>query len=540
MSHQSPSRWYDHQHRSLSTTYLVRRTSRVLLLILVLLGGLVTQPAAAQAAESHVLPQLLAEATAHPQQSFRVIVTRLNGNRAADQALASAGGTKIKDLFVNAFVANLRGAAIIALDRNPTVKFISYDPRMLRTGSVDSSQLATLYPGVINASGLWSSATGSGWTGAGVGVAVLDTGINGSLPDFNGADGNTRIAVSVKLNSNTNSLNDNNGHGTHVAGIIAGNSWHHSDPALQGKYIGVAPEATLINAQVSDDQGMSYLSDVVNAIEWVIAHRQVYNIRVMNLSLISSVAESYTTSVLDAAVEKAWFNGIFVVVAAGNSGPNTLYYPPANDPFIVTVGAADPMATATRDDDGIAPWSSYGITQDGVAKPDVVAPGRSMVAPLASPTSTLAIQFPDRIVDGNYIRLSGTSMATPVVAGVAALAFQAHPEWTNDQTKWLLLNTSTQLRLITTTTTTLVPGQGAGEVDAAAVVTYSGTLGRANQGLTISAQLIGPDGATTYTSQSTGNWSTANWSTANWSTANWSTANWSTMSCTVVSQQEVQ
>ena len=116
-------------------------------------------------------------------------------------------------------------------------------------------------------------------------------------------------------------MTDGHGHGTVVAGIIAGNSWNRTESALKGKYIGIAPEANLINVKVSDDDGMSYVSDVVTAIDWVIANRTTYNIRVMNLSLLSSVAESYKTSTLDAAVERAWFNGILVVVAAGNGGP---------------------------------------------------------------------------------------------------------------------------------------------------------------------------------------------------------------------------
>ena len=205
----------------------------------------------------------------------------------------------------------------------------------------------------------------------------------------------------------------------------------------------------------------------------------------MNLSLVSSVAESYKTSILDAAVEKAWFSGILVTVAAGNFGPDSVKYPPANDPFVITVGASDPLGTTLRSDDGMAPWSSYGITQDGISKPEVVAPGRFMVSVLSSSTCTLAMQFPTWVTDTDYLRMSGTSMASPVVAGSAALAFQAHPEWSNDQVKWLLLNTSTILG-----DATPLPGQGAGEIDAAALAHYSSTPGLANQGLTVSDQLV--------------------------------------------------
>ncbi|MDW8215732.1 MAG: S8 family serine peptidase, partial [Roseiflexaceae bacterium] len=323
----------------------------------------------------------------------------------------------------------------------------------------------------------------------------------------------------VLLNSNLSNTFDRYGHGTHIAGIIGGNACTRSisDP-LFCRYIGIAPEVNLISVKVANDEGVSYVSDVVAGIEWVIENRQSLNIRVMNLSMVSSVAESYRTSVLAAAVERAWFNGILVVVSAGNGGPNTMRFPPANDPFVVTVGASDTMGTFSRTDDRLAPWSSYGVTQDGHIKPDVVAPGRAMVGPLSFSSAVLARS--DRIVDNQYLRLSGSSMAAPVVAGVAALAFQARPEWTNDQVKWLLMHTAFRLGGASP-----LPGQGAGLVDAAAVVQYSGTPGFANQGLIRSNLLTTADGSNVYSSA---NWSTANWSTANWSTANWSTMNWST------------
>ncbi len=275
--------------------------------------------------------------------------------------------------------------------------------------------------------------------------------------------------------------------------------------------MGIAPEATLIDVTVAGDDGISYVSDVITGIEWVIKERVTYNIRVMNLSFVSSVPESYRTSVLAAAVERAWFSGILVVVSAGNSGPNSMLYPPANDPFVVTVGASDTVGTSTPYDDRLAPWSSYGITQDGHVRPDVVAPGRSIVAPLSYYDAGLVEGRPDRVVDNGYLRLSGSSMAAPIVSGIAALAFQAHPEWTNDQVKWLLMHTAIQLG----DSGNPLPGQGAGAVDAKALLQFQNTPGFANQGLMHSDLLVVADGSTTYSS--------ANWSTANWSTANWST-----------------
>ena len=495
-----------------------RRMPIILLLVLTLLVGITPYAATANVGESRVLPDLQRDAAARPDRPFRVIVTRVQRGRGADHQAAALGGRKIKDLKHDAFVAHLPGRAIAALGRHRHVKFIAPDARMLHTDAVDTSRLATLYPASTATIPLWNT-----WDGAGVGVAVVDTGVQDALPDWNNAAGASRVVAEARFSAGSDNLNDGYGHGTHVAGIIAGNSWWQQDPALQGKYIGVAPGANLIDVKVADDQGVSYISDVVDAIDWVVANRATHNIRVLNLSLVSSVAESYKTSTLSAAVERAWFNGILVVVAAGNAGAGSVGYPPANDPFVLTVGAADPLETAERADDGMAPWSSYGTTQDGVVKPDVVAPGRYMVAPLAGSDAVLARQVPERVVDGRYFRLSGTSMAAPVVAGIAALAFQAHPEWSNDQLKWLLQETALKLGGAAP-----LAGQGAGEVDAAAVVGYAGLPGLANQGLAINEQLVGPDGQTLYLNPLTSTWSATRWSTSTWSTSTWSTSTWST------------
>lgn len=530
-------------HINALTSSWGRKWCSLLVLFAIMVVGLV-HPAAAATTDSRVLPQLQEMAAKEPTKAFRLVVTRVNRSTKADSKVQSLGGAKVKELKAESFVATLAGSKIAELGKDPAVKFVAPDAEMIKLASVDNSKLATMYSNVINAAGLWNPSSGSAITGAGIGVAVLDTGVQNTLGDWKNASGVSRIGTQILFNSNTKSMADGHGHGTHVAGIVGGNSWYSTTTAARGKYIGVAPEAKIINVKVSDDAGMSYISDVVNAIDWVIANRTTHNIRVMNMSLISSVAESHKTSVLAAAVERAWFNGILVVVAAGNNGPDTMKYPPANDPFVITVGAADPMGTVQPFDDSMAPWSSYGTTQDGFTKPDVVAPGRYMVSTLASGGSTLAKTMPDRLVDTSYLRLSGTSMAAPVVAGIAALAFQAHPEWTNDQVKWLLMNTALVLGTTTTTSSTDpitgavttastfngLPGQGAGQIDAEAVVRYVGTPGYANQGLTISEHLTTADGTVAYNSASwsTASWSTASWSTASWSTASWSTASWST------------
>jgi serine protease AprX len=378
--------------------------------------------------------------------------------------------------------------------------------------AVDTSRLASAYPASVFAPAAWGATTGRG-----VGVAVIDTGIDGDLPDFAGADGTSRVVASVVTNAGATTAADTYGHGTHVAGIIAGDGTRRdaADPAA-GRYIGIAPEANLVSIKAGDDDGNATILDVINGLQFVVDHKDDYGIRVVNLSLESTTAESYQTDPLDAAVEAAWFHGIVVVAAAGNRGtaPDAADHAPGNDPFVITVGAVDDQGTQTPDDDAYATWSSVGRTQDGVDKPDVGAPGAHIVSTLA-PGSDFTRLCPDCIVDGEYIRAGGTSMAAPVVSGVAALMLQRHPDWTPDQVKGTILATRRQL-----------PG-GVEEVDAQAATaqaapTTANTTGRATN------DLIDPTtGGIDYARSS---WSRSSWSTApdalaaGWARSSWSCA----------------
>jgi serine protease AprX len=287
----------------------------------------------------------------------------------------------------------------------------------------------------IRADAAWYRATGRG-----VGVAVIDTGIAGDVPDFQTPKGGSRVIVSAVTNPCAKDANDQYGHGTHVAGLIAGNSlvypvthWNH------GKYMGVAPRANLVSVKVSDDDGNTTVLDVIYGIQFAVDNKAAYGIRVVNMSLSSTVAESYRTDPLDAAVESAWFSGLVVVTAAGNEGATDdgVTFAPANDPWVITAGALDDKGTFTRTDDVLAPWSSRGLTQDGVAKPEVLAPGAHLVSTLA-PNSDFAHLCPECIVDGKYFRAGGTSMSSAVVSGAAALLIEAHPDWTPAQVKGAL------------------------------------------------------------------------------------------------------
>jgi serine protease AprX len=268
---------------------------------------------------------------------------------------------------------------------------------------------------------------------------VIDTGIAGDLPDFQTPRNGSRVIASAVTNPCARDANDQYGHGTHVAGLIAGNGLVYNN-GLHGKYMGVAPRANLVSVKVSDDDGNTTVLDVIYGIQFAVDNKSAYGIRVMNLSLSSTTAESYRTDPLDAAVESAWFSGIAVVTAAGNEGGlnDGVTFAPANDPWVITAGALDDKGTFTRLDDVLASWSSRGLTQDGVAKPEVLAPGARLVSTLA-PNSDFANLCSSCIVDnGRYFRAGGTSMSAAVVSGAAALLIEAHPDWTPAQVKGAL------------------------------------------------------------------------------------------------------
>ncbi|HET6700272.1 MAG TPA: S8 family peptidase [Gemmatimonadaceae bacterium] len=303
-------------------------------------------------------------------------------------------------------------------------------PEVSPQGQPATSQgQSSVYPTVVNADQVRSQGT----TGRGVTVAILDSGI---APDPDLGD---RILASVNF-ADERVMRDPGGHGTHVAGIIAG-----SGARSNGEFVGIAPEANVVDVRVLDSRGAGRLSSVVHGIEWVIAHRSVYNIRVINLSLGAPVTLSYRTDPLSAAVEIAWQRGIVVVAASGNTGPQRdTVVSPGIDPYVITVGATDDVGTATRGDDVLAFFSAWG-TADSNAKPDLVAPGRRIVS-LRAVGSALDTLFADRVVTAangaTYIRMTGTSMSTPIVSGAVALLLQSRPDLTPDQVKALLVSTA--------------------------------------------------------------------------------------------------
>jgi serine protease AprX len=427
----------------------------------------------------------------------------------------AAGGRTTQQLrIVHGLAVRLSGRARTALAHDPRVRAVSRNagvrPQWQPPSPIDSTHLVTAYPFSVRAPGSWSLATG-----AGVGVAVIDTGIAGGLPDFAGPGGTSRVIASAVANPDATTAEDTYGHGTHVAGIIAGNGDNRAagDP-LAGQYLGIAPQANLISVKAGDDQGNATILDVIDGLQFVVDHQAAYNIRVVNLSLESTQAESYRTDPLDAAVESAYFSGIVVVAAAGNRGtdPDAVDYAPGNDPFVLSVGAVDDQGTSWRGDDVVTDWSSTGQTQDGFDKPEIVAPGAHIVSTLA-PGSTFTSLCPSCVVGGQYIRAGGTSMAAPVVSGAAALLLQLHPDWTPDEVKSTLVATARPV------------SGGADEVNVFSSLWPSQPYSGINDGIEPNDLVDSSTGAIDYTRSS---WSRSSWSTApDQLTADWSRSSWS-------------
>jgi len=273
----------------------------------------------------------------------------------------------------------------------------------------------------------------AGDTGQGVTVAVLDTGID-NLPDFSG-----RLIGGVDLSGGNNPYQDSYGHGTFVAGLIAGDG-----ASSDGQYSGEAPGANLVSIKVAGADGITSLGTLISGLQWAVDHQSRYGIKVLNISLGVQPTESTVINPLDQAVEAVWNSGIAVVAAAGNAGPfNGTILSPGDDPLVITAGALDDMATPSPADDEMTNFSSVGPTSpDGWVKPDLVTSGRSVVS-LAAPGSTVYQDYPSaRIGAANFVG-SGTSFSAAITSGAAALVLADNPGLSPDQIKARLLgNTS--------------------------------------------------------------------------------------------------
>jgi serine protease AprX len=409
-----------------------------------------------------------------------VIIQKTAGSdRAPEAAVGRLGGRITRDLpIVDGFAATVPVTALGVLATQPGIRVISLDRRVLVAEGGGGGSPNSVYPKVVRS----KEANGSGITGSGVTVAVVDTGITevGDLagrvvPVQNG--GPFGGASPCKNFSGESHCGDSYGHGTFIAGIIAGNG-----AASSGKWKGVAPSAKVLSVKIAGASGAADVSNVLAGIQWVVSFRQQYNIKVLNLSLGTNSTQTYRTDPMNYAVEKAWDAGIVVVVAASNLGPASgTVSKPGDDPWVITVGAIDDHGTVGLGDDTIPNFSARGPTAaDGVAKPDVAAPGGHIIS-LRAPGSAIDTRFPT-YVDGAYRKGSGTSMSTGVVSGAVTLMLQANPGWSPNRVKFALKATA---RNAASDDEMEV---GAGVVDAYAA-TFDAPAGSANAGLDRSSGL---------------------------------------------------
>lgn len=375
-------------------------------------------------------PSIAAFTEEHPGARIPVIIRAKDSVLSVLRDVAGRGGTDVARLdLIGGVAVTLSAEDVDRISRDPGVEFVSLDPVMVSSGkehdSDDELKPAASYPLTANAPAAWNA----GVTGDGVIVAVIDSGLAGGK-DFRG-----RVAGMFEFSSTTNSMADQNGHGTYVSGIIAGKG---------EKYMGIASGAQVLSLKVAGREGSALASDVISALQWAVDNKDAYNIQVINISLTSSIADSYLQDPLDAAVEQAWSHGIVVVTAAGNFGgePFAADHAPANDPFVITAGAFDDRGTAGTADDAPVSWSSSGATADSFAKPDVVAPGVGIISVLAK-GSLIARNLKDSVLDGRYVRMTGTSASSAIVSGVAALMLDENPSLTPDQVKYRLMATGT-------------------------------------------------------------------------------------------------
>jgi len=467
----------------------------------------------------------------------------------AEHAVEAVGGTVTQELpIVDGFAARVPARAVGALaGLRGVVSQVVPAGRVSFAGyyGQGSGTASAVYPAVVGADQAWRA----GYTGGHVGVAVIDTGIN-ATGDLAG-----KVVHSEDFSGEGDGV-DRFGHGTFIGGLIAG-----SGAASNGAVKGVAPDADLISLKIAGRDGSADITHVMAALQWAVSFKDVYNIRVVNLSLGTDSTQDYRIDPLDAAVERAWQAGIVVVVSAGNSGPGAgTINKPADDPYVLTVGAVRDGSTPGLGDDTVPSFSGTGPTRaNGLVKPDVVAPGTSVVSSRV-PGSYVDNAFPSARIGSSYFKGSGTSFATAITSAAAALVLNRTPSLTPDQVKARLTSTA---NVGPVTDRNKV---GAGWLDAYGA-TMSDSTAAANQGLTPSTgtgslqlsrgsladniqtgtaldplgQLVPVFSCVSglLTAQNTlfdpltyfnGDWTTSSWYTSSWYTSSWYTSSWYTSS----------
>ncbi|HSK15984.1 MAG TPA: S8 family serine peptidase [Gaiellaceae bacterium] len=495
------------------------RKGKLLAALCGVLAAPLLAPSAALSA-AYVHPPLLERAERNPAASFQVIVVAETGvpaSKLRNETLRHRG-TSLGDVsrvfrVIPALAVELTGSQLLELAEDGDVASITPDGELIGTGDGDAPE--QVWREAMRVAELNATTAGLRVPA----IALVDSGVQDGHAAFGG-----RVSVKRNLSSLQTSVSggDELGHGTLVAGIAAGS----------GEYPGVSPTSKIVSLRVLNREGRSSSSDVLMAADWLYRHALSEGIRVANFSIVSINPDLGLFDPINLAVEQLWRRGIVVVAAAGNHGPGHMLFAPASSPFAITVGATDTNGTAATDDDFNAPWSGYGYTGEGFAKPELAAPGRYMVGPVAK-GSVLETMFSDRLVGRDWIWMSGTSFAAPVVSGAAAQILARHPDWTPDQVKGALMATARSLPLADSGSV------GVGTIDPVAAT----SLAEAPDGNAHlapfaererNAVLFDRDAwvavAIDDPSWAEASWAKASWAQASWAKASWANETWSSAS----------
>jgi len=492
--------------------------------------------------------------TASSADRVNVIVQELAGaGSGPERAVSAFGGSVGRQLDIaDGFAAQVPADRVDALRAVPGVAKVTEDAGLsLQSTDVEAQaaqpgSLYTLANEVTGASAMWDA----GYTGQGVDVAVIDSGVV-PVEGF-ATPGKVVYGPDLTLEASGTAKNlDTYGHGTAMAGIIAGRDTAATTVSGNSSdFVGMAPDARIVSIKIADAKGQTDVSQAIAAIDWVVQNRNKngLNIRVLNMSFGTDGVQSYMMDPLAYAAEQAWHQGIVVVVAVGNEGFGTQKVNnPAYDPYVIAVGSDNANGTATTADDTVSTFSNDG---DGSRNPDLVAPGEKVVS-LRNPGSYLDTTYPAARIGERLFRGSGTSQAAAVVSGAAALLISQRPAITPDQVKALLTGTAEPIAAATR------QQQGAGLVDlrtakdtatptdakqtfALATGVGSLELSRGSVHVTVGGKTVSGEvdvrgrafDASKWANglRASTNWSGMSWSGMSWSGMSWSGMSWSGMS----------
>ncbi|MCW2671850.1 MAG: peptidase and in kexin sedolisin [Frankiales bacterium] len=492
--------------------------------VLALAGGTLAATGASAAAAPAGLDRGLSTSG---HRSVSVVVSGKDGaDGLVTAAVRAAGGTHVRALpIVHGAAAAVPADHLAALARAAGVSAVTANRQITLAGNGwDASVSASPYAWTSQAANTWAQ---TGNKGGGIGVAVLDTGVS-DVGDLTG-----RVMHGPDFSGENNNTVDSFGHGTVMAGIIGGTGLANG---VDHPLTGVAPAANIIAVKAAGRNGATDVSTILTAMTWIGAFKDTYNIRVLNLSWGVPSTQDPLIDPLNYAVERLWGMGVTVIAAAGNSGPNAgTILKPGDDPLVVTVGAYDDKGDSNTLNDTIPAWSSQGPTAQGRMKPDLVAPGRTIVA-TRSPGSAIELANPQALVGSAYIKGSGTSEATAVTSGAAALLLAAHPNWTPDQVKYALTSSASRIANVPTSL------QGAGRLQTKAangafvgLVTPQPAIAMGGGSLEASrgsaAQLSSTCGDVTWllnddSSTWCGEWTGSAWTGSAWTGSAWTGSAW--------------